>query len=137
MNIIISPTDFNIQHLFFTDTKNNIIMEGIFKKIIYSNECILMNGIFIEIPKFFTKQNMQFFFDLEKNIIQNYKILYNISKKENLTFQKQVDNNTIRVYKERQSAAYKQTIYIMKISGIWETPTDFGLTYKIIEKDIL
>ena len=136
MNIIISPQDFNIQHMFFTDTKNNIMMEGIFRKIIYSNDAILLNGIFIEIPKLFTKPNMQFFFELERQIIQNYKTLYNINKRENPTFQKQVENNTIRVYKERQSS-YKPTIYIMKISGLWETATDYGLTYKIIEKDIL
>jgi len=137
MNIIISPNDFNIQHLFFTDTKNNIMMEGIFKKIIYSNDTILLNGVFIEIPKIFTKQNMQFFFDLEKQIIQIYKTLHKINKRENPTFQKHVENNTVRVYKERPSSAYKNTIYIMKISGIWENATDFGLTYKIIEKDIL
>ena len=137
MNIIISPADFDIQCMFFTDTKNNIMMEGIFKKIIYSNDSILLNGIYIEMPKLFTKQNLQFFFDLEKNIISNYKMLYHISKREIFSFQKQFEQNTIRIYKERQITHYKPTIYIMKISGIWETANDFGLTYKIIEKDIL
>lgn len=137
MNIIISPCDFNVQHMFFTDTKNNIMMEGIFKKIIYSNESILLNGIFIEIPKIFIKETMTFFIDLEKTILRQYKTLYQVSKKENLGFQKQVENNTLRVYKERQTTPYRPTIYVIKISGVWETHTDFGLTYKIIEKEVL
>jgi len=135
MNIIITPADFDIQHVFFTDTKNNIMMEGIFKKIIYSNHCILLNGIFIELQKVFIKSNLQPFFDLEKNIIQNYKTLYGISKRENYTFQKQYEQNSIRIYKERPLSL--NTVYVMKISGIWETSTDFGMTYKIIEKSVL
>lgn len=135
MNIIITPADFDIQHVFFTDTKNNIMMEGIFKKIIYSNQCILLNGIFIELQKVFIKSNLQPFFDLEKSIIQNYKTLYGISKRENYTFQKQYEQNSIRIYKERPLSL--NTVYVMKISGIWETSTDFGMTYKIIEKSVL
>jgi hypothetical protein len=136
MNIIINQSNFNIQNVFFTDTKNNIMMDGIFKKIIYSNHAILLNGIFIELPKTFTKHCLQPFFELEKNILENYKTLYEVSKTENLTFQTQFEQNTIRVYKERHNS-YTNTIYIMKISGIWENATDFGMTYKIIEKTVL
>jgi len=136
MNIIINQSNFDIQNVFFTDTKNNIMMDGIFKKIIYSNHAILLNGIFIELPKTFTKHFLQPFFELEQNILENYKKLYGVSKKENLTFQTQFEQNTIRVYKERHNS-YTNTIYIMKISGIWENATDFGMTYKIIEKTVL
>ena len=142
MNIIINLSNFDIKHVFFTDTKNNIMMEGIFKKIIYSNHCILLNGIFIELPKLFTKSSLNSFFELEKHIIQNYKILYGISKRENFTFQKQFENNNIRIYKERLNLYSKYnttytTTYIMKISGIWENSTDFGMTYKIFETNVL
>lgn len=57
MNIILSltslssmvtpPTQLN-ESLFFTDKKKNIIIDGLFTKILYSTPCFTMNGLYIQ-----------------------------------------------------------------------------------------
>jgi len=41
---------FQIKNIFLSDTKKNIIMDGKFTKIIYSDELITTHGIFLKIP---------------------------------------------------------------------------------------
>ena len=50
MNIVINPTKFNIQNIFFLDKKKNNVIDGCFSKIIYSSDCFTMNGVFFVIP---------------------------------------------------------------------------------------
>ena len=47
MNLFIKHDDFNINYLQFLNTKKNLIMDGNFTKIMYSNEIMSMSGLFI------------------------------------------------------------------------------------------
>ena len=47
MNIVLNVTDFLIEHVYFLDKKVNIVFNGVFTKIMYSNELFLMNGIYL------------------------------------------------------------------------------------------
>jgi len=58
MNIVINPTKFNSQYIFFLDKKKNNIIDGCFSKIIYSSEYFTMNGVFFVIP-FISKSTSQ------------------------------------------------------------------------------
>ena len=50
MNIVIDPTTFNENNIFFLDKKKNNIIDGYFSKIIYSSEVFIMNGVFLLLP---------------------------------------------------------------------------------------
>ena len=39
-------SQFDINNIIFSDSKKNIIMDGNYIKIIYSDECISINGLF-------------------------------------------------------------------------------------------
>lgn len=59
---------FQIKNLFLLDTKKNIIMNGKFTKIIYSDELITINGIFLNIT--FASNYYNESYDSYKNISQ-------------------------------------------------------------------
>jgi hypothetical protein len=50
MNFIFEINDFYLENIHFLETKKNIIMDGNFTKISYSDDCILLNGIYIHFP---------------------------------------------------------------------------------------
>lgn len=51
MNILVlSINEIKPEYIYFLDCKNNILMDGIFTKIIYTNEWFVMNGLYINLP---------------------------------------------------------------------------------------
>ena len=50
MNILLHVNDVILPQIYFLDKKTNIIMDGVFTKIVFSNHCISMNGLFIDFP---------------------------------------------------------------------------------------
>ena len=132
--------------------KKNTIMDGEFTKILFSKEYVTMNGLYFFLPvqidtkksienshiRFLTlhnKQNIQLINDLkniEQNLLTNYSNYYRINKGFEFTLAKQLYTNQIRVYHEHNSK-HKKNKYVIKISGIWETSSKIGLTYKILE----
>lgn len=182
MNLLIPPTDFSKTHLFFSDSKENTVLNGNFIKLIYSSSFITINGIFIDFPiinperkiyngkqyLFFTptilkkpqdtiqeqiqnkdiqdnsetedKENIITIFErIESDILELF-ILNNIhrnprlaSKTINHTIYKQLKNGMIKFYQYSEIKAGVEPRYYMKISGIWETATEIGLTYKLIQ----
>ena len=50
MNIVFDINQVSIQNVYILDQKKNIIMDGQFTKIIYSNEWFTMNGIYLLFP---------------------------------------------------------------------------------------
>ena len=81
------------------------------------------------------KQNVQLINDLrniEQNLLTNYSNYYRINKGFEFTLAKQLLTNQIRVYHDHNSK-HKKNKYVIKISGIWETSSKIGLTYKILE----
>ena len=149
-------SQFDINNIIFSDSKKNIIMDGNYIKIIYSDECISINGLFfhlqLALPK--TAHNTKF------NILEpvNNEMIYSIIKLESelLNYYLNFIQNTnkimiyslkdqfnrgsftpIRVFNTLTNPnvnvqnTVDESICVLKISGIWETPTSIGLTYKI------
>lgn len=155
--IAIEHTNFHENNIFICDPiKNSIIQSSLFYKIIYSNKLISMNGIFI----IFNLNNVtnikkKFLFKFEDNInIINYlslieeKILNLIdNKKVKLT--KIADNltngyityntdyyfNNNDLSNDISNKFYDVKKFILKISGIWETKENIGITFKFILVD--
>lgn len=156
MNISLDINRINIGNLFFLDTKRNIIMDGNFTKVLYSNEYFTMNGIYVIFPilvsnieKNINKNIMkihpysvnnlsiiQDFAKLEVRILDYYKNTYRAKGKISNLLSRQLYSGSLKLYKEfnyhfEPNNAPKQ--YIIKISGVWESNDEIGLTYKVIE----
>ena len=109
---------YNNQFVFFLPSvKNNLIANSLFTSLIYSTPIISFSGLYLFVPEkhhdIVCKIN-----DIEKNILSMYncpKIMISLIK-SNLGYTK---------------AQYKPKT-ILKISGIWENETSYGLAYKFI-----
>ena len=67
---------------------------------------------------------------IENNILQYYSTLNNISKKPVLLLKENLLSGFLKVYKQNNLTNAK--IYF-KISGVWETSSEIGITYKFID----
>ena len=116
MNIFIKYDEFNINYLHFLNTKKNLLMDGNFTKVMYSNEYISTNGLYIVFnnPNNITESIKM----IETDILIYYKNMYNLNKKI---------ISSIRSYKYNNEGHV-----LFKISGIWETESEIGITYKFL-----
>jgi hypothetical protein len=134
-------------NLFFCEPiKNNIIKNNsIFSRILYSTDLFTSNGIClfiyfneVDFEKYYSKYKCIFNVQTNKNIIDNIKTIEeNILKKYETTkipvfkIYEHIKNGNIYLYLNVNNL--KTTFsFILKISGIWETQTSYGLTYKFI-----
>jgi hypothetical protein len=137
MNIALSAKEFNINNIYFLDPiKNIIINNSKFIRIIYSNNLLTLSGIYIicniDIKNNFNNHGLILYINnLERDIlnkyskqkIKNYKIKeYFNNNFINLNINKSNSNNEINISK-----------YILKISGIWESNDNIGITFKFFK----
>lgn len=146
MNIVKRIDQYNDNNLFFCDPiKNNVINEGNFIRILYSTPYFTLNGIFLLLnlndiicEKYYLKYRCTFNVSMHKDIIEHLKIIeedilkkYDIKDKIiQFKIHEQLINGNIKVFTDigkKNSASF-----ILKISGIWETQYNYGLTYKFI-----
>jgi hypothetical protein len=160
MNILLYSNDFDISNIYFLDKKTNMIMDGVFTKIIYSNNCISMNGLYIDVPikNIINKNNskniiqldvisnkeiIQKMIDIEKQLLHYYLQYFSLSyEKRETTIQNktiiynlknQIQNGSIKYYKEYEYYSQKPCSFYIKFSGIWENQSEIGITFKLIE----
>lgn len=151
MNIAYKLEQLNLQNLFFMDSKKNIIMDGKFTKVLYSDDLITTNGISMIIPfhnttldKTYNKTMLKFQTTdptnaklcnelawIEKYILDYYKQITSNAKASTTTLNDHMKNGNVKIYRDSNSTSVKHVI--IKISGIWEDQTRVGLTYKFME----
>lgn len=138
MNIVLNINNINFNNLFFNDpVKNTVMNDSSFIRILYSNEHLTLNGIFIKIPfdretikdpKNENNQKIILFIDkLEKYILS----AYNNNKIQVLKILEQFNYITTKSFLEKRNN--NPFILILKISGIWETNSQIGITHKFID----
>ena len=148
MNIIKRFDQYDDNFIFFCEPiKNNIMPEGNFIRILYSTNFFTLNGIYllftlnnIICEKYFNKYKCIFNVNTHKDIIESIKnIEENLLKKidlknkiPNTKIIEQFKNGNIKVFSDIINK--NKTTFILKISGIWETQYNYGLTYKFIVK---
>jgi len=149
MNIILKLYKFKCENIQYLDTKKNIIMNGNFTKIIYSDNNITLNGIYIDCPfsieqpdnsfqtnMIFNLDNTNFFNEIikiENDILTYYKDKNNITSSPQYLLFNQIMNKHIKLYIQNNVENHNlNTQIVLKISGIWENVDYFGLTYKFI-----
>ena len=55
--------------------------------------------------------------------------------RKNLLLKKQIESGFMKIYKEHSTNSVPSNIYILKISGIWESSGEIGITYKLFESN--
>lgn len=105
MLLSIPSSSYNKQFLIFHSPVKNIMMENSsFIRIYYSTHNIILNGLFLHHP------SLDELLTIEKDILSSY----NTTKKPNYTIVKQ--------FKPKH----------VKISGIWESESAYGIVFKFI-----
>ena len=147
MNIVKQICQYDNNNIFFCEsTKNNVMIEGNFIRILYSTNNFVLNGIYLLVTlnniiceKYYSKYKCSF------NINKHIDTINSLKKIEEELLQKYDHNNKIPQYKiyEQLSNGYVKIFcdienktfcsFILKISGIWETQDKYGLTYKFIK----
>jgi hypothetical protein len=131
----------------FDPTVNNVMENSSFIKIFYSTSLFVMNGVYINVPIVPTTVNRhlnKIFISFSKfthhNIIQQLSIIerqilsqvHYVEKTPMFKIRDQLSQGEIRMYKPMSSDPIGNINLTLKISGIWETNDEYGLTFKFI-----
>lgn len=133
MNIALSVKDITIDDIFFLDPiKNIIINNSNFIRIIYSNNLVTLNGIYLfcNIDNKIQNNNhglLLYIQSLEDNILNKF----SKEKIKNYKIREYFNNNFINT--DNTKSQEKYTKYILKISGIWDASNNIGLTFKFLK----
>lgn len=149
MNIVKRLDQYNEDNIYFCEPiKNNVMNDGLFIRIIYSNSLFILNGInlFIQLndivfDKYYNKYKCSFCVANHKETIENLrKIEESLLLRSNIKnkipqykINDQMKNGNIKLFLENINEKSIHNIFILKISGIWETETHYGLTYKFLK----
>ena len=145
MNLVKSINQYNEDNIYFCEPiKNNVMNEGKFIRILYSTHNLVLNGIYLLVhinditcDKYYNKYKCNFNTLHNKDIIDNIKTIeenilrkIEIKKIPQLKIYEQLRNGNIKLFNEVNKSFCS---FILKISGIWETQFNYGLTYKFIK----
>ena len=138
MIIYTNLDDYNDNYLYFGDNiKNTIIQNGKFNRLIYSDESVVLNGIYMYIPfNGLKKTNNNTYLinkndecikkicDIEMSILNKFSSF----KNKQFKLSEQLFKHNIKIFNYKNHL----NIVILKISGLWEDEYNYGLTYKFI-----
>lgn len=148
MSILKTIDQYKHENLYFCDTiKNNVMPNGNFIRVLYCNDNFTMNGVYLQVEfndvecnKFYQKHKLSFDIESHDNIIQK---IVNIEKTmlsqiehsmkdktPQYKITEQVSNGCIKLHLTEPLVDKKKVTLLFKISGIWETEQNYGLTYK-------
>ena len=152
MNIVLNHNEFKISDFYFADKKRNVIIDGLFTKIIYSNDHVSMGGIYFNMP--FKKVDvikrdkeiyLQYNTTIECNAMLideltkiEYQILDYYRKMNQLTtnistvLSRRLYSGSIKCHTLTNASNSQNINVVVKISGIWETSNEIGLAIKFI-----
>jgi hypothetical protein len=144
MNIVKTINQYNEEFVYFLEPiRNNIINNGSFIKIIYSTPFITFNGIYVNInltyigiEKYFNKFKCVFDINYHKDIVERIKYIessilnkYISNKEPQYKIYDQLKNGNIKIVTSSERISNS---FLLKIAGIWENESEYGLTYKFI-----
>ena len=146
MNIVKRLDQFDENDVYFCEPiKNTVMINANFIRIFYSNQLFTLNGIYLCIPiydfhveKYYNKYKCMFNGSVYAKIIQKIKqieefILNKLNIKNKIAQYKiynQLKSNFLKVFQENQINS--DSTILLKISGIWENASHYGITHKFI-----
>jgi hypothetical protein len=147
MNFIMNKSYYDNNNIYIMDgVINNVIENGLFHRLIYSNSIMTLNALIFKytfnnvvLIKNFNKYKFTYPDDINnsKNINEIKNVELNIINKFNLKSSKKyciresitIDN--IKLYSEKElNNNYEKIDVYLKISGIWVNDNEYGLTFK-------
>lgn len=146
MNLVKLIEQYNNKNIFFCEPiKNNIMNNGNFIRILYSTPNMVINGVYLFVnfndvtcEKYYNKYKCNFSIFNHKDIIDSIKIVeeeilkkYKTNKLPSFKIYDQIRTGYIKIFSD--IGTKQQCSFILKISGIWETQQNYGLTYKFIK----
>ena len=156
MYLTIIPNDFKINNVIISDkSKNNIIENSFFYRMYYSNNLFSTNGIYIkfnlydlEIEEYYSKIKCNFsrydernkmiirqLTNIEHQILKNY---IQLTQYPVYTIREQLMNYYIKLYHKdnnKHIGNISKLTIILKISGLWLTNKEHGLTFRFVIMD--
>ena len=147
MNIVKRIDQYDDNNIFFCEpTKNNVMNEGNFIRILYSTNNFVLNGIYLLVTlndiiceKYYSKYRCCFNVNTHIDIINTIKVIEeeilkkyeNSNKAPQYKINEQLRNGNLKMFTDIGNKT--ACSFILKISGIWETEDKYGLTYKFIK----
>ena len=160
LHVSLPVSTFVPKNILFLETRKNIIIDGDFTKLIYSDETSVFNAIYLCTPihscngnassNFVTfsltnPHNMEVIKALTKietEILSTYQMQAGCTKGWSMMLSSQLQRGQFKVYQTNPFPSLPKrgcstdepvtTSYILKISGIWETQQQIGITFKFI-----
>ena len=148
MNVVLREDQYNIANIYFSEAIQNIIMENSsFIKLIYSSHNIMTSGLFLLVELKNTTKELYFkkikiTYDINANITTLTRLYeieseildkYNSNKKQKKIIYETLSCGAIKIFPNNDEDIVKvNNSFILKISGIWENETEYGLTYKLL-----
>jgi len=157
MNIALKTNQYSIHNTYLLENKNNVIVEGTFSKILFSNQYFTMNGVYfyltledLELQNHLNSLFLQFhpyqeqnlriiqeFVRIEYNILDYYRRQNHCNKKISNILSKQLYSGCMKIYRDLKKNSgnlkhHDNLYYVIKISGIWETIDEVGLAIKLL-----
>ena len=158
MNIALKTNQYSIHNTYLLEKKNNVIVEGTFSKVLFSNQFFTMNGIFfyLNFQEYDLKNHLNGLFlqfhpyqennlriiqelvRIEYNLLDYYRRQHQCNKKISNILSKQLYSGCMKIYrdlKKQQSINITDSnnmYYVIKISGVWETVDEVGLPIKLL-----
>ena len=149
MNVVIKENQFNISNVYYTEPIQNIVMDNSkFIKLIYSTENVMISGLCLLLHlKIANKEvyfkKLKFIYDINTNkeiLSKIYDIesvilnKFGNQKKQRKILYETLSSGIIKLFpnNENELSSNNNNSFILKISGIWENDTEYGLTYKIL-----
>ena len=122
MNLVLDYKKYNVDNIFFYDpVKNTVMDDSKFIRIIYSDVNIILNGLYLKILR---SDNIDELSENINKIENNILMKYHSIKSKSMKIKEQL----LYILKKNPY----DNIFILKISGIWETDMMIGVTYKFI-----
>ena len=149
MNIVKRLDQYKEGCLYFCEPiKNNVMTEGTFIRILYSNSMFVLNGIYLTFSldivsneKYYNKYRCNFDINSHRELIENIRqieegLLKKVSirnKSPQFKITEQLRNGNIKIFTDNIEKMTTTSDFLLKISGIWETDLSYGVTYKFIK----
>tara|TARA_B100000927_G_C16181111_1_gene355430 strand:- start:21 stop:482 length:462 start_codon:yes stop_codon:yes gene_type:complete len=153
MLITLNPSQINKKNILYSEkTRNNILNNGYFYRIYYSNELFTTNGIYIllnfkniKIDKYFNKikcimerksniESIKLIQLIEHELLKSSPVKNKIPK---FRIEEQLNQNFIKIFGDYNNLQknYSNVNILLKISGIWVDETHYGVTFRFFIKN--
>jgi hypothetical protein len=119
MNLCIPLTEVSPHSIYFTEKRKNIIIDGVFAKIVYSNSFVSLNGMYVCINEPTSSEIPN-----DRSLYGRYSILYQTSKSDLLPVENSTSHNHLPPYIYRLCQLEKDLLeHYQGFYGISKTPT--------------